>query len=182
MSTKIDTGSNRAIDVGSPAPGRAAPATEVQSIVTHRAIAASAERVWDCLQFYEEVDRRPPFLLRLLLPRPKRKVTAAAVEGEATTLPYEGGHYARRITKLDRPRRYEFEVIDQKIPSDRGVMLLSGAFNLDVSTPTQTDLSITTCYVSGIRPRWLAERVEAMLCRQLHRHLLDSIETKARDG
>jgi len=157
-------------------------ATGIQSIVTHRAIAASVEQVWTNLQFYEELDHAPPFLLRMLLPRPERKVTAPAVEGEATTFPYDGGHYARRVTKLEPPNRYEFEVVDQRLKTDRSVLLLSGAYTLHAMAPTQTDLAITTRYFSRIRPRWFAEPVEALLCRQLHRHLLDAIEAKTRKG
>jgi hypothetical protein len=163
----------------SPASVQAAAATGIQSIVTHRSIAAPAQRVWDGLQFYEELDQEAPFLLRLLLPRPARQVASAQVQGEATTLPYEGGHYARRITKLEPPLRYEFEVIDQQLKSDRGVLLLSGAYTLRETKPGLTDLAITTRYVSRIRPRWLADPIEAMLCRRLHRHLLDSIEALA---
>jgi hypothetical protein len=179
MSSKIDLSTN---DTTSPDSARATPTTDIQSIVTHRTLAASAERVWESLRFYEDIDRPPPFLLRLLLPRPEPKLTSATVEGEATTLSYVGGHYARRITRFERPSRYEFEVIDQKLASDRGVMLLSGAFTLHASTPTETDLAISTRYVSRIRPRWLAEPVEAALCRQLHRHLFDSIESQLREA
>jgi len=182
MSTPINPSANHAGGATSPESAPATPTTGIQSIVTHRDIAASVEQVWNNLQFYEELDHAAPFLLRLLLPRPERKVTAPAVEGHATTLPYDGGHYARRITRLEPPMRYEFEVIDQRLTSDRGVMLLSGAFTLHAMSATQTDLAITTRYVSRIRPRWLAEPVEAMLCRRLHRHLLDSIEAKLRKG
>jgi hypothetical protein len=181
MATKFDD-SLPAVVGTAPGSAPAASVSGIQSIVTHRDIAASAERVWDSLQFYEELDRPPPFLLRLLLPRPERKVTPSAVVGEATTLPYEGGHYARRITKLEVPSHYEFDVIDQRLASDRGVALLSGSFSLRPLNATHTDLAITTRYVSGIRPRWLAQPVEAAVCRRLHRHLLDSIETRVRSA
>jgi hypothetical protein len=83
------------------------------------------------------------------------------------------------VTLLEPPRRYEFEVIEQRLSSDRGVKLLSGVFDLRELPASQIDLSITTRYTSRIRPRWLAEPVEAMLCRRLHRHVLDAIQAKA---
>jgi hypothetical protein len=61
-------------------------------------------------------------------------------------------------------------------------MLLSGAYTLHAMSATQTDLAITTRYVSRIRPRWLANPVEGVLCRRLHRHLLDAIAAKIRKG
>jgi hypothetical protein len=182
MSTPINPSANHANAATSPESAPATPTTGIQSIVTHRDITASVERVWSCLQFYEELDHSAPFLLRMLLPQPERKITAVAAEGVATILPYEGGHYERRVTKLEPPYRYEFDVVDQRLETDRGVMLLSGAFNLRAMSGTQTDLAITTRYVSRIRPRWFAEPVEALLCRRLHRHLLDAIEAKIRKG
>jgi hypothetical protein len=151
----------------------------ILSIVTHRILAAPVARVWSSLRFYEELNHKAPFLLRLLLPRPQGTVTSAKLVGEKTTLPYVGGHYSKQVTKLEPPHRYEFDVIDQQLSSDRGVLLLSGAFTLRELSATQTDLSITTRYASGIRPRWFAAPVERYLCRRLQRHLLDTIQAKA---
>ncbi len=151
----------------------------IQSIVTHRVVAAPVARVWDSLRFYEELEHKPPFLLRLLLPRPERTVTSARAVGDQTTLSYVGGHYSKQVTKLESPHRYEFDVTEQRMRSDRGVLLLSGAYTLRELSTTQTDLSITTRYASGIRPRWFAEPIERYLCRRLQRHLLDAIQAKA---
>jgi hypothetical protein len=151
----------------------------IQSIVSHRSVAAPIAQVWNSLRFYEELDHKPPFLLRLLLPRPQRTVTSPKTVGEQTTLPYDSGHYSKQVTKLEAPHRYEFDVTEQRMRSDRGVLLLSGAYTLRELSATQTDLSITTRYASGIRPRWFAEPVERLLCRRLQRHLLDAVEAKA---
>jgi len=151
----------------------------IQSIVTHRAVAAPIAKVWNSLKFYEELDHKPPLLLRLLLPQPQRTLTSAKAVGDQTTLPYDGGHYSKQVTKLEPPHRYEFDVTEQRMRSDRGVLLLSGAYTLRALSATQTDLSITTRYSSAIRPRWLAEPVERHLCRRLQGHLLDAVAAKA---
>jgi hypothetical protein len=100
-------------------------------------------------------------------------------EGEETTLHYEDGHYAKRVKKLEPQRHYEFDVIDQRLASDRGVLLLSGAYTLDELSSKKTDLAITTRYTSRIGPRWLAEPIEGVLCRRLHKHLLDAIQAQS---
>jgi hypothetical protein len=151
----------------------------IRSIVTHRVLDATLQRAWSSLLFYEDIVQRPPFLLRLLLPRPLQTRTVAQAIGDETTLQYADGQYTKRVTLLEPPRRYEFEVIEQRLSSDRGVKLLSGVFDLRELPASQIDLSITTRYTSRIRPRWLAEPVEAMLCRRLHRHVLDAIQAKA---
>jgi hypothetical protein len=104
---------------------------------------------------------------------------AGNVAGGETTVPYEDGHYSKRVTALEPPHRHEFEVIEQRLPSDHGVTLLSGAFSLREMPSNHTDLSITTSYRSRLRPRWLAEPIEALVCRRLQRYLLDAIEAKS---
>ncbi len=160
---------------------RTAGATQASrlTLVSHLTIAASAERVWSSLQFYEELDVPPPLLLRLFLPRPIAAPTGATGVGGETTLHYDGGHYARRVVRLEPARSYEFEVTEQRLATDRGVMLLSGAYALRPLGPEQTDLSITTVYSSRLRPRWLFDSVEAVICRRLQRHLLAAVAQRA---
>jgi hypothetical protein len=161
-------------------PRTAAVAQAARStLVTHLTIAAPAERVWSSLQFYEELDVPPPLLLRLFLPRPIAVPAGATDLGRETTLRYAGGHYARRVVRLEPSRSYEFEVTEQRLDKDRGVMLLGGAYALRNLGADQTDLSITTVYASGLRPRWLFQSVETAICRQLQRHLLAAIAKRA---
>jgi len=161
-------------------PGTAA-ATQAShlTLVSHLTIAASAERVWSSLQFYEELDTPPPLLVRLFLPRPIAAPVGAPQVGAETTLRYAGGHYARRVVRLEPARRYEFEVTEQRLTTDRGVTLLGGAYALRPLSPNQSDLSITTVYSSRLRPRWLFDSVEAAICRRLQRHLLAAIAQRA---
>jgi hypothetical protein len=55
------------------------------TLASHLTIAASAERVWASLQFYEELDSPPPLLLRLFLPRPIAVPSAAPELGRETS-------------------------------------------------------------------------------------------------
>jgi hypothetical protein len=157
----------------------AAAQSSRRTLATHLTIAASAERVWASLQFYEELDTPPPLLLRLFLPRPIAVPSAASGLRGETTLRYAGGHYARRVVRHEPPRSYEFEVTEQRIAKNRGVILLGGAYALRKFGPDHTDLSITTVYSSRLRPRWLFESVESAICRRLQRHLLAAIAKRA---
>ena len=149
------------------------------TLASHLTIAASAERVWASLQFYEELDSPPPLLLRLFLPRPIAVPSAAPELGRETTLRYAGGHYARRVVRHEPPRSHEFEVTEQRIAKDRGVILVGGAYALRKFGPNHTDLSITTVYSSRLRPRWLFQPLESVICRRLQRHLLEAIAKRA---
>src|SRR5512133_589493 len=44
----------------------------LNSVVTGTRFPGSIEAVWEKLMFYEQIERRPPWLLRLLLPIPVR--------------------------------------------------------------------------------------------------------------
>ncbi len=55
-----------------PSSAASAHARQPTSIVTRMRFAASPERVWHGLMFYEQIEERPPLHLRLLLPRPIR--------------------------------------------------------------------------------------------------------------
>ena len=149
------------------------------TIVTRRTIAAPVAQVWKSLKFYEEIKRQPPLLLRLFLPRPRQAIALSPAVGHETTLQYDGGYYARRVTTLDPPRLYEFEVVDQQLAADRGVRFEGGAFALAELAADRTELAVTTRYRSGLQPRWLARPVEAYVCRRLQAHLLDAIEAAA---
>jgi hypothetical protein len=158
------------------------PATAHSSqftLVTHETIDASADRVWDSLHFYEELATPPPLLLRLVLPSPIPTTAGAMGLGQEKTLFYEGGHYARRVVRLEPPHSYEFDVVEQRLANDRGVRLLGGSFALRRVGADHTDLSITTVYSSRLRPRWLFQGLESIVCRRLQRHLLAAIAHRA---
>jgi hypothetical protein len=177
----IDQSASRSNDSGSLQAGSTSKATSsrIRTIVTHRNIAASPDRVWASLRFYEDLEQKAPFLLRLLLPRPLPAAPSTRVEGDEKTLRYEDGHYAKRVSRLEPQRHHEFDVIEQRLASDRGVMLLGGAYTLRALSANQTDLAITTRYTSRIGPRWFAEPIEGLICRRLHKHLLDAIQAQA---
>ena len=178
MSAKSSDVSTGAQAVTATRPTQANVANGICSIVTHLTIGASVEKVWNGLLCYEDIAHKSPLLLRLLLPRPMPAGSQDRAMAGETTLRYEDGHYTKRVTEREPPNRYEFEVIDQSLSADRGVTLLSGNFQLRTLATDQTDLAMTTRYTSRIAPRWLAEPVEAMLCRRLHRHVLDAVRAK----
>jgi hypothetical protein len=171
-------GSSAALDT----PRTAAAQALRLTLVSHLAIAASADRVWNSLQFYEELDMPAPLLLRLFLPRPVPMAAGATELKRETTLRYADGHYARRAVHFDPPRRYEFEVIEQQLAKDRGVKLLYGAYDVRAVDAYHTDLSITTVYSSRLRPRWLMQALETAICRRLQHHLLAAIGKRARQN
>ena len=123
------------------------------TIVTRLPIAASGERVWNSLMFYESIEEPPPLHLRLMLPRPIRTQGSKSAVGDQATCLYEGGHLLKRVTRIDRGRLYEFSVVEQRLNVGKGVRLSGGSYSLRELPGGGTELSIMTRFLSRNRPR-----------------------------
>ena len=149
------------------------------TIVTRMAISASLPVVWQSLMFYEQIEERPPLLLRLLLPRPIRTQGSKSAVGDEATCLYEGGHLLKRVTQIDKYRLYAFSVTEQRLSLGRHVVVTGGCYALRELPGERPELAVTTRYLSQNRPRWLAKPIEAFVCHMFHRHLLAAIRRKS---
>ena len=147
-------------------------AHDARTVVTRMDFAASPQRVWDGLIFYEQIDEPPPLLLRLLLPVPLRTEGSKSEVGDQATCVYEGGHLLKRVTRIDPCRHYGFEVAEQNLALGGGLVLSGGSYTLRELTAGRTEVSVTTRYLSRRRPGWLWRPIEATVCHVFHRHLL----------
>ena len=142
------------------------------TIATSITIAAEPAQVWDRLMFYEQLDERPPWHLRLLLPVPIETIGEKSKVGDEARCNYEGGYLIKRVTRLDPPRSYEFVVAEQALTIGGGMKLSGGDYQIRELEPGRTELRVTTRYTSARWPRWMWKPVEAAVCHSFHRHLL----------
>ena len=124
-----------------------------RSILTRMKFAASPERVWGAMMFYEQIDERPPMHLRLLLPLPIRTESSNAKVGDRVTCLYEGGHLVKCITQIDHGRHYAFEVVEQNLVVGGGLRLSGGSYVLSELPDGGTEVAVTTRYLGVRRPR-----------------------------
>jgi hypothetical protein len=148
---------------------------EPERVITGIRFAASAETVWVGLMFYEELPRRPPLLLRLILPAPTRAEGRKSAVGDQTRCLYEGGHLVKRITSIDRLRHSRFEIAEQRLRIAGGVRLEGGGYSLSELPDGSTRVELETRYISPWFPRWLCRPIEAAVCHAFHRHLLGAM-------
>ena len=135
----------------------------------------SPEAVWQNVMFYEDVPGRPGFLLRTFLPYPVRTAGAKNTDGALIHCLYHGGHLTKRITTMEAPWLLEFEVIEQRLGIERCVKTCAGSYRMEV-VGHETDVILQTRYRAYLQPRSFWRRVEALLIRQLHTHILRGIE------
>lgn len=149
------------------------------TIITDKVLNASSDVIWDSLMFYEQIEQKPPMLLRLLLPSPVRTEGSKEEVGDVATCVYAQGHLLKQVTRILAPELYEFQVIEQQLFFGGGLRLMGGSYALRQISPERTEVSVTTRYVSLKKPRGLWKPIEAMVCHAFHRYLLVSIQKKA---
>ncbi|MCZ6835507.1 MAG: SRPBCC family protein [Planctomycetota bacterium] len=154
------------------------PTYQSRSVQTSQIINAPTHQVWDELVFYEEIDREPPWLLKLGLPRPLGTTGTVDRVGAIKKCLYDSGTITKCITEFESRRRLAFEVIEQDIHFEHDVELLGGQFELIIEPHGQTRLTLTTDYRPLVAPRWLWQPIEELAIHQLHEHVLTGISQR----
>jgi hypothetical protein len=146
----------------------------VESVTTRLELDLPPGQVWDMLRFYEEIPTRPPALLRLALPTPRRSEGQKGQPGALIHCTYEGGYLVKRITVADRPRLLRFEVVEQHLGIDHCLSLGGGSYEVR-EREKGCEVLLTTAYRGHLRPRFLWRPLERALAHAVHRHILGGI-------
>jgi len=152
----------------------AAP-VRVDAVVSAAVLPAPLSSVWNALVFYEQLEGRPSWVLRLLLPVPVRTERRAWTTGAEIRCLYDSGWIVKRLTLVEPPRRCEFEVVLQRLELGGGIRLAGGRYELSEETGASTRLELETRYEGSARPRWFWRPIEAAVCRVFHRHIVESL-------
>jgi hypothetical protein len=146
-----------------------------EAVATRMRVYASVDAVWNQLRFYEDIPRRPGFLLRTLLPEPIRSHGDKTRVGGIVYCTYKNGAtLAKRITFVEPPRQLQFEVTAQALGIEDCILTIGGSYQLR-EVQDGTELLLTTSYHAYLHPRELWRPVEARLVNQLHGHILDGL-------
>lgn len=145
------------------------PATE--SVSTSACCEASPETVWQGMLMYEEVDVRPSFLLRALLPIPTGTVGDKSRVGAAIRCAYREGDLMKQITVVEPPHLLEFDVVRQRLGFEGCVTALGGSYRIR-PRGDRTEVVLTTKYRGYLRPRALWRPLERFVAHVFHRHIL----------
>jgi hypothetical protein len=148
------------------------PATE--SVATSLFFQASPEIVWQRMLSYEEVSRRPPLILRALLPLPLRTEGDKTCPGADVRCLYGGGDLVKRITVVDAPHLLEFDVVQQRLGIESCITAIGGSYRIR-SSGGQAEIVLTTNYSGFLQPRYLFRSVERFLAHRFHRHILEGM-------
>jgi hypothetical protein len=145
-----------------------------EAVATRVKFKARPEAVWDHMMLYEEVPGRPPLLLRTLLPHPLRTEGDKTRVGSTVRCVYRGGDLVKRITTVVSPHSLQFEVIEQSLGIEDCIRTRGGSYQI-LRCGDASDVVLITNYQAYLHPRHLWRPLEALLVRQLHRHILRGI-------
>lgn len=129
---------------------------------------------WERIVCIEETLRRPPWILRLVIPEP------VSVEGDKTHVGglvrcrYRGGEMVKHMTVLDWPERVSFEVMGQELGLEKMLRIQGGSYWIEDDVDG-CSVRLSTRYTAFLHPRWLWRPVERWLMGMLHRHILESM-------
>jgi hypothetical protein len=152
---------------------------EVVEVRTSLTFHATPAQAWNSIQFYEQVEHEPPWLLTLALPRPVGTEGSKAAVGDVQRCIYRKGYLVKQITRRQEQRLLAFTVLEQHLHFERDVTLLDGSFAVEPLDGQSTEVELTTRYVRHLRPAWLWEPMECKIVHTLHGHVLEGMRRKA---
>lgn len=152
---------------------------EIAVVETGLTVDATPEEAWNAIMFYEDVEHAPPWLLHLALPQPIRSEGNKEREGEVVRCFYNCGTISKRISRVERPRRLSFEVVEAVMRSENYAELKDGSFEIEPVGERQSRITLTTRYERKLRPAWIWEPIERKVIHTLHGHVLEGMRRKA---
>jgi len=150
----------------------ATPAFPERTVATTHVIDAPPATVWDNIVFYEEVERTPPLLLRIGLPRPIGTSGPIDRVGAIRTCLYDKGSIVKRVTSRNPNDELAFAVTHQDIHFEHDVRLVGGRFKMQRIHGDRTRVTLETTYEPLLPPRWCWRPIEELAIHTLHEHVL----------
>lgn len=121
-------------------------------------LACSAEAAWKKVCFYEHIETRPSWFLRTVLPVPLRTTGCYGKVGDSSRCLYsDGGHLAKRITKLIEGERIEFDIIEHSIRYCHDIALRGGTIRIEPHDDDSCSVHMLTRF-EFLSPRWRIAR------------------------
>jgi hypothetical protein len=152
---------------------------EIAVVQTGLTVDATPEEAWNAILFYEDVRHAPPWLLHLALPKPIRSEGSKEREGDVVRCFYNCGTISKRISRVERPRRLSFDVVQAIMRSENYAQLKDGSFEIEPVGRRQSRITLTTRYERKLRPAWIWEPIERKVIHTLHGHVLEGMRRHA---
>ena len=130
---------------------------QLQVVRTRAHLDCEAIRAWEKVCFYEHIELQPTWLLRTVLPVPRRTIGAYRRAGDVSSCQYsDGGHLTKRIRAIGHTPgnlRVDFDVITQTIRYAGRIDLRGGSIEVTPGEQGGCHVEMVTYY--DLRAAWL---------------------------
>lgn len=148
------------------------------TVTTRMVLNMKPADLFRAFMFYEDIGKKPPILLRLLLPVPSGTKGEISEVGSIVTCMYDEGYIQKRITRIKPDTLYEFEVTGQTLIIGGDIRLSGGCFRLHDLGNGKTEVLLETHYYYNRNARWHSKFLERLVCQTFHRYIIKSISCR----
>lgn len=150
---------------------------EIKIAVSSEFVRADKATVWEKLGFYEHVSKRPPWLLRTVLPTPKEVEGSHNAVGDLCRCRYsDGGYLTKRITKIVPQEMIEFEIVEQSIRYQNSIKLLGGVIALNEYEEGQCAITMQTFFASRLNKYTYLSCAIKRVIRAMHQFVISDLQ------
>lgn len=151
----------------------------IRSAQTKMIIQASKSDVWEKVGFYEHVKKQPGLLLKLSLPTPQQVEGAYGKVGDICRCKYsDGGYLTKRITRIHRENRIEFEIIEQSIRYQNSIKLLGGYIEVNDINGKYSEVNMVTYYENRIGLQRISSLFIGAVIKTMHKFVICDMQAQ----
>lgn len=155
----------------------------IRVAVTSEVVHAGKVDIWHKLGFYEHVNKKPPMVLRIVLPVPREVEGRHAEVGDLCRCRYsDGGHLTKRMTRVVDGERIEFEIVEQSIRWQNAIKLRGGYIEVDEYAPGVCAVTMLTYFETRTHAAsYLCCPIKRII-KYMHRFVMEDLRTQVRPG
>lgn len=139
--------------------------------------------VYDAIKSVDTVVAEKSLLMYIGLPVPLECTLEKEEEGALRTCYFEGGQIVERITRLERGKILQMDVVDYQLTGRKWLGFREAVYYFEALPGGHTKMTRITTYTSELKPRLYWEPLEKWGIRQEHayifRHLKNNLQAAA---
>lgn len=149
---------------------------EIISIKSEIVLPYSNYQVYDAIKSVDTLVADKTFLMHLDLPVPKKCVLEKEAVGGLRTCYFSGGKIEERITKLQRGKVLQMDVIKYELTGRKWLGFKEAIYLFDSLDANHSKLTRITTYTSLLKPRFYWEPLEKSGIEQEHEYVFANLK------
>ena len=149
--------------------------TNIISVESEILLSYSPMEVYETIKSVDTLDVEKPFLMKLDLPIPQKCILEEERVGGLRTCYFEGGLIVERVTKLEKGKVLQMDVIDYQLTGRKWLGFKEAIYLFEELDNEQTRMTRITTYTSELYPRFYWEPLEKIGIQQEHDYVFNNL-------